>query len=107
MQSEASPFYELSDKLFLRKSPVAWKVLVLLARSVVSAAGLGNVFVISEAGTSTSFKFSDRPQLVWKIPVLLRPPALTFPLVRARWSTIRVPVEVELERKHSVDRERT
>lgn len=93
---------EFSDKLFLRKSPVA---LDFLARSLVSAIELGNVFVISEEETSTSFKFSDRLQLVCRFPVLLLPLALTFPLVRTRWSTIRVLVEVELERKHTVDRE--
>lgn len=61
--------------------------------------------VILEEKVSTSFKFSDRPQLICRLSVLPMPPAPTLLLVRARWSTICVLVKVELEGKHAVDRE--
>lgn len=64
VQGEAIQFYEFSDKLPLRQRPVAQKVLDSLARSLVSAMGLGNVFMISEEGMSASSEFSGRAQLV-------------------------------------------
>lgn len=81
-------------------------VLNFLARSLVFAIGLGDVSAISEEGASTSFMSVDRPQLVGRLPALhcLQPLLSSWARLGGR-STTCVSVEVELERKHTADRE--